>query len=43
MPGFYGGQSTFDDLIDFVLQKILNQLKIDLKLSRRWGEDKLPE
>ncbi len=38
MPGFYGGQSTFDDLVDFVLQKILNQLSIDLRLSRRWGE-----
>ena len=38
MPGFYGGQKTFDDLIDFVLQKILNQLKIDLRLSSKWGE-----
>lgn len=38
MPGFYSGQSTFDDLVDFVVQKILNQLKIDLKLSRKWGE-----
>lgn len=39
MPGFYGGQSTFDDLIDFVLQKILNQLKIGLTLSKRWGSN----
>lgn len=38
MPGFYSGQQTFDDLIDFVVQKVLNQLKIDLKLSRKWGE-----
>jgi 4-hydroxy-3-polyprenylbenzoate decarboxylase len=38
MPGFYGGQTTFDDLVDFVIQKILNQLKIDLTLSRKWGE-----
>jgi len=38
MPGFYGGQRTFDDLIDFVVQKLLNQLRIDLRLSRRWGE-----
>lgn len=38
MPGFYSGQKTFDDLIDFVIQKVLNQLKIDLKLSRKWGE-----
>jgi 4-hydroxy-3-polyprenylbenzoate decarboxylase len=40
MPGFYGGQKTFDDLIDFVLQKVLNQLKIDLRLSAKWkGEE----
>ncbi len=39
MPGFYSGQKTFDDLVDFVLQKVLNQLKIDLKLSRKWGEE----
>jgi 4-hydroxy-3-polyprenylbenzoate decarboxylase len=38
MPGFYSGQTTFDDLIDFVVQKVLNQLKIDLRLSRKWGE-----
>lgn len=39
MPGFYGGESTFDDLIDFVLQKIARRLGIDLSLRPRWGED----
>lgn len=38
MPGFYGGEKTFDDLIDFVLQKIVNHLGIDLRLRKRWGE-----
>lgn len=38
MPGFYGGEETFDDLIDFVLQKIVNQLGLDLRLRRKWGE-----
>lgn len=38
MPGFYGGQATFDDLVNFVLQKVLNQLRIDLRLVKRWGE-----
>jgi len=38
MPGFYSGQQTFDDLINFVLQKIVNQLGLDLRLSRKWGE-----
>ncbi len=38
MPGFYGGQRTFDDLIDFVVQKIVNQLDLDLRVAPRWGE-----
>lgn len=38
MPGFYSGQETFDDLVDFVLQKVLNQLRVDLKLTKKWGE-----
>lgn len=37
-PGFYGGQKTFDDLVDFVLQKVINQLVIPLRLSPQWGE-----
>lgn len=36
MPGFYGGQKTFDDLIDFVLQKVINQLRLDVRLSPQW-------
>lgn len=38
MPGFYGGESTFEDLIDFVVQKIVNRLGLDLRLRTRWGE-----
>lgn len=38
MPGFYSGQQTFDDLVNFVLQKVINQLHLPLQLSRRWGE-----
>lgn len=37
MPGFYSGQATFDDLVNFVLQKIVNALDLDLTISRRWG------
>jgi len=40
MPGFYGGQQTFDDLVNFVLQKIINQLHLPLDLAPRWGEDR---
>lgn len=39
MPGFYGGQETFDDLINFVLQKIVNQLGLNVRLSKKWGEE----
>mgnify|MGYP000135573510 FL=1 len=39
MPGFYGGEATFDDLVDFVLQKILNRLGVDHRLRERWGSD----
>jgi 4-hydroxy-3-polyprenylbenzoate decarboxylase len=38
MPGFYSGQKTFDDLVAFVLQKMLNQLRLDVRLSARWRE-----
>lgn len=39
MPGFYSGQQTFDDLINFVLQKVVNQLGLNLGLSTKWGEE----
>lgn len=39
MPGFYSGQKTFDDLIDFVLQKVINQLELDVRLSRKWNDE----
>lgn len=42
MPGFYSGQKTFDDLVDFVVQKVLNQLNIDLRLSPRWSDADAP-
>lgn len=38
MPGFYGGQRTFEALIDFVVQKIVNHLGLELQLATRWGE-----
>jgi len=37
-PGFYNNAKTIDDLIDFVVAKILDQLKIDHQLQPRWGE-----
>jgi 4-hydroxy-3-polyprenylbenzoate decarboxylase len=37
-PGFYNNAETIDDLIDFVVAKILDQLDIEHQLQPRWGE-----
>ncbi len=37
-PGFYHGPKSIDDLIDFVVARVLDQLAIDQALMPRWGE-----
>jgi 4-hydroxy-3-polyprenylbenzoate decarboxylase len=37
-PGFYNRAETVDDLVDFVVGKILDQLEVENKLQPRWGE-----
>ena len=37
-PGFYNKAETIDDLIDFVVAKILDQLNVTHQLQPRWGE-----
>ncbi|RTR05287.1 flavin prenyltransferase UbiX [Halomonas nitroreducens] len=37
-PGFYHQPQTLDDLIDFIVARILNQLGIEHRLMPRWGE-----
>jgi flavin prenyltransferase len=37
-PGFYNDAKTIDDLIDFVIAKILDQLNVEHQLQPRWGE-----
>jgi flavin prenyltransferase len=37
-PGFYNRAETIDDLVDFVVAKILDQLTIEHQLQPRWGE-----
>ncbi|AUD78209.1 aromatic acid decarboxylase [Kangiella profundi] len=36
-PGFYNEPKTIDDLVDFVVARILDHLDIDHTLGHRWG------
>lgn len=36
-PGFYHRPQSLDDMVDFVVARILDQLDIPHALSRRWG------
>ena len=38
MPGFYHFPKSVDDLLNFVVTKILDQFGIDTKLIKRWKE-----
>lgn len=37
MPGFYHGAKTIEDLVDFVVARICDQLGVKHALMRRWG------
>jgi 4-hydroxy-3-polyprenylbenzoate decarboxylase len=36
-PGFYHGARSIDDLVDFVVARICDQLGIEHALTKRWG------
>lgn len=38
MPAFYQGPTSVEDLIDFVVGKVLDVMDIEHSLYRRWGE-----
>jgi 4-hydroxy-3-polyprenylbenzoate decarboxylase len=38
MPGFYHGPKTVNDLVNFIVGKILDQLSIEHDLYRHWGD-----
>lgn len=38
-PGFYHEPRTLDDLVNFIVARILDQLGIAHELVRRWGEE----
>ena len=39
MPGFYHRPTSIEDLIDFIVQRICDQLEIAVDLAPRWGEE----
>lgn len=38
-PGFYHQPERIDQLVDFVVQRILDQLHVDIDIAPRWGDD----
>ena len=38
-PGFYYHPQSVQDLVDFVVAKILDHLGVEHKLVKRWGEN----
>jgi 4-hydroxy-3-polyprenylbenzoate decarboxylase len=36
-PGFYHRPTKVSELIDFVVQRVLDQLGLDMEIARRWG------
>jgi 4-hydroxy-3-polyprenylbenzoate decarboxylase len=42
MPGFYGHPQTVDDIVNFVVGKVLDQLGIEGNLFKRWGDKTNP-
>ncbi|ALM52900.1 flavin prenyltransferase UbiX [Halomonas huangheensis] len=41
-PGFYHRPTSIDQLVDFIVARILNQLGIEQRLVPRWGDQPLP-
>ena len=39
-PGFYHRPTKVGELVDFVVQRILDQLDLDIEIARRWGGDR---
>jgi len=37
-PGFYHGPESIDDLVDFLVARILDQLGVEHAAARRWGQ-----
>jgi len=40
-PGFYHRPTQIGELVDFVVQRILDQLGVEAAVGKRWGENEL--
>jgi flavin prenyltransferase len=38
-PGFYHRPSSVAELVDFIVQRVLDQLELDIEIARRWDGD----
>jgi 4-hydroxy-3-polyprenylbenzoate decarboxylase len=36
-PGFYHRPKTLEDIVDFIVQRILDHMKVDVDLVQRWN------
>lgn len=39
MPGFYQKPASVEDMVDFVVARVLNQLGVEQQLLSRWGKE----
>ncbi len=39
-PGFYNRPKSVEDLVDFIVARILDHLGVRHELTRRWGEER---
>ena len=40
-PGFYNKPQTLEDMVDFIVARILDQLDIDHEIGKRWTGDEI--
>lgn len=40
-PGFYHAPTSIDDMVDFIVARMLDQLGVSQALMPRWGQDRL--
>lgn len=41
-PGFYHRPSRVEELVDFIVQRVLDQLQLDIEIARRWTGEAAP-